>query len=189
LALDSDVVSAVTQGGEHTFALTEEALKHGAKSLEFHRAYYNNSEMHAYLGSWIYRNQAFMDLVRPALWAGVVVFFTGLLPATYLDRKRSIAQRYGKGPRGGDLTSAANHNPTNRFQAFALVNEKRMLLSRMFRLQKAIIRRSLAMPKRTTTAKATGYAVSGTGNWPRNGACVVAFRRNNSGVSATASIR
>src|ERR1700745_1328716 len=67
LALDSDVVPAVTQGGEHTCALTEEALKQGARSLEFHRAYYNNSEMHAYLGSWIYRNQAFMDLVRPAL--------------------------------------------------------------------------------------------------------------------------
>jgi hypothetical protein len=138
LALDSDVVPAVTQGGEHTFALTEEALKHGAKSLEFRRAYYNNSEMHAYLGSWIYRNQAFMDLVRPALWAGVVLFFTGLLPATYLDRKRSIAQRYGKGPRGRDLTSAANHNPTYRFQAFALVNEKRTLLSRMFRLQRKL---------------------------------------------------
>jgi hypothetical protein len=136
LALDSDVVPAVTKGGENTFALTEEALKHGAKSLEFHRRYYNNSEMHAYLRNWIYQNQAFMDLVRPALWAGVVLFFTGLLPATYLDRKRSIALRYGKGPRGRDLTSAANHDPTYHFQGFALVKEKRTLLSRMFRLQK-----------------------------------------------------
>ncbi len=55
--------------------------------LEFHRAYYNNSEMHAYLANWIYQNQTSMDLVRPALWAGLVLFFAGLLPATYLDQE------------------------------------------------------------------------------------------------------
>jgi hypothetical protein len=137
LALDSDVIPAVTQGGENTFALTEEALKHGAKRLEFHRRYYNNSGMHAYLRDWIYQNQAFMDLVRPALWAGVVLFFTGLLPATYLDRKRSIGQRYGKGS-SRDLASVANHNPTRRLGGFALVNEKHTILSRMFRLQKKL---------------------------------------------------
>jgi len=45
--------------------------------LEFHRSYCNNSEMHAYLGNWIYQNQTFMDFVRPALWAGLVLFFHG----------------------------------------------------------------------------------------------------------------
>jgi len=33
--------------------------------------------MHAYLGNWIYQNQTFMDFVRPALWAGLVLFFHG----------------------------------------------------------------------------------------------------------------
>jgi hypothetical protein len=84
LALDGDVVTAVTENGENTFALTEEALKHGAMHLEFHRSYCNNSEMYAYLGSWIYQNQTPIDLVRPALWAGLVLFFAGLLPATFL---------------------------------------------------------------------------------------------------------
>ncbi len=138
LALDSDVVPAVTESGEHTFALTEEALKHGAMRLEFHRGYCNNSEMHAYLGNWIYQNQTFMDFVRPALWAGLLLFFTGLLPATYLDRKRSIALRYGKRPSGPDLMNVAKHNPKQRFQGFGLVNEKRTTLDRMFGLHKKL---------------------------------------------------
>jgi hypothetical protein len=111
-ALESDIVSAVTESGENTFALTEEALKHGAMRLEFHRSYCNNSEMHAYLRSWIYQNQTFMDLVRPALWAGLLLFFAGLLPATYLDRKRSIALRNGKKPSGPNLVNVAKPGQT-----------------------------------------------------------------------------
>jgi hypothetical protein len=138
LALDSDVVPVVAESGENTFALTEEALKHGAMRLEFRRTYCNNSEMHAYLGNWIYQNQTFMDLVRPALWAGLVLFFAGLLPATYLDRKRFIGLRYGKKPSGTNLMNVAKHNPTHRFRGFGLVNGKRTMLDRLFSLGKKL---------------------------------------------------
>ena len=136
LALDSDVVPVVAESGENTFALTDEALKHGAMRLEFHRNYCNNSELHAYLGNWIYQNQTLMDLIRPALWAGLVLFFAGLLPATYLDRRRFIALRYGKRPSGPDLMTVAKHNPMHRFQGIGLVNEKRAVLDRLFGLRK-----------------------------------------------------
>ncbi len=138
LALDSDVATASTESGENTFALTEEALKHGAMRLEFHRSYCHNSEMHAYLGNWIYQNQTSMDLVRPALRAGLVLFFAGLLPATYLDRKRSIELRYGKRPSSRHLVHLANRNPKHRFRGFRLVNEKRTTLDRMFSLHKKL---------------------------------------------------
>jgi hypothetical protein len=138
LALDNDVVPVVAQSGENTFALTDQALKHGAMRLEFHGTYCNNSEMHTYLGSWIYQNQTLMDLVRPALWAGLVLFFAGLLPATYLDRKRSIPLRYGKKPSGPNLANVAKHNPTHRFRGFGLVNGKRTMLDRLFRLRKKL---------------------------------------------------
>ena len=137
-ALDSDVVPVVAESGENTFALTKEALKHGAIRLELHRRYCNNSEMHAYLGNWIYQNQDFMDLVRPALWAGFVLFFAGLLPATYLDRKRFIALRYGKRPTGRDLMNVAKSDPRHRFRGFGLVNEKRTMLDRLFTLHKKL---------------------------------------------------
>ncbi len=138
LALDSDVVAAVTERGENTFTLAEEALKHGAMCLEFHRTYCKNSEMHAYLGNWIYQNQTVMDLVRPALWAGLVLFFVGLLPATFLDRKRSIALLYGKRRRDPDLMNVAKGNPKHRFRGFGLMNEKRTMLYRMFGLHKEL---------------------------------------------------
>jgi hypothetical protein len=138
LALDSDVVPAVAEGGENTLALTDEALKHGGLRLEFHRSYYNNSEMHAYLANWIYQNQTPMDLVRPALWAGLVLFFAGLLPATYLDRRRFIELSHGKRPSDPDLMIVAKHNPRHRFQDFGLVNEKRTVLDRLFGLRKKL---------------------------------------------------
>jgi len=138
LALDSDVVPVVAESGENTFALTGEALKHGAMRLEFHRSYCNNSQMHTYLGSWIYQNQTLMDLVRPALWAGLVLFFAGLLPATFLDRKRSNALHYGKKPSGPDLMNLAKLNPRRRFQGCGLVNGKRTMLDRLFSLHKKL---------------------------------------------------
>jgi hypothetical protein len=138
LALDSDVVPVVAESGENTFALTDQAMKHGAIRLEFHRSYCNNSEIHAYLGNWIYQNQDFMDLARPALWAGLVLFFAGLLPATYLDRKRFIALRYGKRPSGRDWMNVAKPDSRHRFPGFGLVNEKRTMLDRLFSLHKKL---------------------------------------------------
>jgi hypothetical protein len=138
LALDSDVLPAVAERGENIFALTDQAMKHGAIRLEFHRSYYNNSEMHAYLGNWIYQNQTSMDLVRPALWAGLILFFAGLLPATYLDRKRSIALRHGKRPSSRDLMNVAKPDPRHRFRGFGLVIEKRRMLDRLFSLLKKL---------------------------------------------------
>lgn len=131
LALDSDVVPVMSDSGENTFALTEEAVKHGALRLEFHRAHYNNAEMHAYLGNLIYRNQSLMDLARPALWTGLVLFFTGILPATYLDHKRSVALRYGRRPRGPELIPVAqlNHRQSSRGKGF--VKHLRTMLNRM----------------------------------------------------------
>jgi hypothetical protein len=138
LALDSDVVPVVAESGENTFALTKEALKHGAMRLELHRRNCNNSEIHAYLGNWIYQNQDFMDLVRPALWAGLVLFFAGLLPATYLDRKRFIVLRYGKRPSGRNWMNGAKPDSRHRFRGFGLVIEKRTMLDRLFTLHKKL---------------------------------------------------
>jgi len=136
LALDSDVVPAMSNSGENTFALTEEAVKNGALRLELHRAYYNNAEMHAYLGNLIYRNQNLVDLVRPALWAGLVLFFAGILPATYLDRRRSIVLRYGKKPRGPELIPVAQFNRKRRSGARGLVMGLRAMLEWVLGLNK-----------------------------------------------------
>jgi hypothetical protein len=138
LALDSDVVPALSEDWESTFALTEEALKHGALRLEFHRAYYNNAEMHTYLGKLIYLNQTLVDLVRPALWGGLVLFFTGLLPATYLDHKRSVAMRNGKRPRGLELLPVAQLNRERHSRGMGFVSRLHTMLKRVLGLNKKL---------------------------------------------------
>jgi hypothetical protein len=138
LALDSDVVPVVTGSGESTFTPTKEALNHGALRLESHRGYYNNAEMHAYLGNLIYQNQPLTGLARPALWAGLILFFAGLLPATYLDHKRSSARRYGRRLTGPDLMNVAQFNRRNRFRGTGLVNEHRTMLNWVLGLKKKL---------------------------------------------------
>jgi hypothetical protein len=138
LALDSDVVPAVTASGEHTFALTKEALKHGALRLESYRGHYKNAEMHAYLGNMIYHNQTPMDLVRAALWSGLGLFFAGLLPATYLDQRRCFALRYGTKLRGPELMTVEQFNRPHRSRGMGFVIRHRRVLDGMLGLNKKL---------------------------------------------------
>jgi hypothetical protein len=138
LALDSDVVPAVTESGENTFALTKEALKHSSLRLESHRGHYNNAEMHAYLGNMIYRNQTSMDLVRAALWSGLGLFFAGLLPATYLDQRRFCALRYGTKLRGPELMTVAQFKRPHRSRGMGSVNKHRTMVDRILGLNKKL---------------------------------------------------
>jgi hypothetical protein len=138
LALDSDVVPAVTASGENTFALRKEVLKHGSPRLESYRARYNNAEMHTYLGNMIYHNQTPMDLVRAALWSGLGLFFAGLLPATYLDQRRFFALRYGTKFGGPELMTVAQFNRPHRSRGMGFVNKHRTMLDRMLGLNKKL---------------------------------------------------
>jgi hypothetical protein len=138
LALDSDVAPAVTASGENTFALRKEALKHGSLRLESYRSHYNNAEMHAYLGSMIYRNRSPMDLVRAALWSGLGLFFAGLLPATYLDQRRIFALRYGTKLRGPELMTVGQFNRPHLSRGMGFVNKHRTMLDRILGLNKKL---------------------------------------------------
>jgi hypothetical protein len=138
LALDSDVVPAVTEGEEHNFVLSKEAVKQGALRLESQRGYYNNGEMHAYLGNLIYQNQTLMDLVRPALWGGLVLFLVGMLRAIYLDGRQSHELQYGRRLRGPELVTVAQFNRTHRAPGIDFPIEDRTVLARMLGLNKKL---------------------------------------------------
>ena len=138
LALDSDVVLTVTERGENSFALSKEALTHGALRLESHYGHYNNAEMRAFLGNLIYHNQTPMDFFRPALWAGLVLFFAGLLPATHLDHSRSSTLRYGRRQARSDSMNVPQLNRRHCFRGISLVNGRRAVLDRMVGLNKKL---------------------------------------------------
>lgn len=67
MALDNEVEPFVTENGEGTFMLTEEAIKVGDLNLEWQRARYDNAKLHEFLGHWIYQDQTFTDLARMSL--------------------------------------------------------------------------------------------------------------------------
>jgi hypothetical protein len=140
LALDDDVVPAVTESGENTFALTKEAAKQGALRLELHRAYYNNAQMHAYLANWIYQDQTIIDLVRPALWGGLVVFLVGLWPVALLERQRTSELRNGRRLRVPQSMALPRSNRTHHSSGVGLGNEKQPLLERMLGTVKKLSR-------------------------------------------------
>ena len=151
LALDNDVVPTVTESGENTFALTKEAVKQGALRLQLHRAYYNNAQMHAYLANWIYQDQTLIDLARPALWGGLVVFLVGLWPVTWLEWERTSEFRYGR-------MNATQSNRKHHSRGVGLGDEKRPLLGRMLDTVKKL---SLARNKKNGHVLLTGNATTG----------------------------
>jgi hypothetical protein len=57
IALDNEVVPFVTEKGESTFTLTEEAIKIGDLKFEWQRGRYHNAKLHEFLGHWIYQDQ------------------------------------------------------------------------------------------------------------------------------------
>jgi hypothetical protein len=87
--------------------------------------------MHAYLANWIYQDQTLMDLARPALWGGLVVFLVGLWPVALLEQKRRGELRNGRRLRGLQLMALARSNRRHHSTGIGLGNEKRPLLERM----------------------------------------------------------
>jgi len=81
LALDEEV----TETGNGGYALTDEAVKAGDVRLEWQRGQFDNVKMHAYLGHWIYGDQTFLDMAKPALWGGLGVLVAGLIVAIPKD--------------------------------------------------------------------------------------------------------
>jgi len=62
-------------------------------------------------------------------WAGSVL--RGPVPATYLDRNRASALRYGRKPRGPELMSVAQSNRPQSSRGRDLVNAFRTILTRV----------------------------------------------------------
>src|SRR6266404_1036545 len=114
MALDNEVEPFVTEKGEGTFTLTEEAIKVGDLKLEWQRARYNNAKLHGFLGDWIYQDQTLTDLAKPALWGGLGVLLVGLVVAIPMDSARKRIRKHGRRLKGPELVTARAFNRRNR---------------------------------------------------------------------------
>ena len=154
LALDGEV----TETGESAYALTDEAVKAGDVRLEWQRGQFDNAKMRAYLGHWIYRDQTFLDLVKPALWGGLGVFVVGLIVAIPKDAARKRERKEGRRLKGPELVSVREFNRLNRSDGIGFVQQERTFEQRLFgKVQ------SLNLPRRIESSHILIMGDSGTG--------------------------
>ena len=114
LALNEEVVLVTTAAGKTTFSLTEEGVRVGDRRLEWQEGQYDNAQIHAFLGHWIYHGQNLTDFLRPGLWGGLGVFFVGLLIAIPKDGARARARKEGRRLKGPELVTVRKFNRRNR---------------------------------------------------------------------------
>jgi len=88
--------------------------------------------MHAYLGHWIYRDQNFLDLVKPALWGGLGVLLVGLVVAIPKDAARKRERKEGRRLKGPELVSVKEFNRRNRTDGIGFVQQERTLKQKLF---------------------------------------------------------
>lgn len=160
LALDEEVMPLKTATGENTFALTVAALKLGDRRLEWQQAEYSNAELHALLGHWIYRDQAFFDFLKPALFGGLGVFIMILLIALPKDAARTRARKEGRRLKGPELVSVRAFNRRNRSEGIGFPQTQTLghrMLGRVpvLRLPRAIEPSHILILGDTGTGKST----------------------------------
>ena len=124
MALDNEVEPFVTEKGESTFTLTEEAIKVGDLKLEWQRARYDNAKLHEFLGHWIYQDQTLTDLAKPALWGGLGVLLVGLVVAIPMDSARKRIRKHGRRLKGPELVTARAFNRRNRSDGIGFLQQQ-----------------------------------------------------------------
>jgi len=124
IVLDSEVEPFVTDKGENTFALTEDAMKVGDLKLEWQRGRYDNAKLHEFLGHWIYRDQTLTDLAKPALWSGLGVLLVGLLVAFPKDAARRRVRKHGRRLKGPELVTTRVFNRRHRSDGIGFLQQQ-----------------------------------------------------------------
>src|SRR5712692_5431157 len=127
MALDNEVEPFVTEKGEGTFTLTQEAIKVGDLKLEWQRARYGNAKLNEFLGHWIYQDQTLTDLAKPALWGGLGVLLVSLVVAIPKDAARKRIRKHGRRLKGPELVTARAFNRRNRSDGIGFLQEQSFL--------------------------------------------------------------
>lgn len=160
LALNEEVRPLKAATGENTFALTEPAEKLGDRRLVWQQGQYNNAGLRAFLGHWIYRDQTFLDFLKPALFGSLGVFIMGLLLAIPKDAARTRARKEGRRLKGPQLVTVRGFNRRNRSDGIGFPQAKTLtqrMLGRMptLRLPRAVEPSHILIMGDTGTGKST----------------------------------
>jgi type IV secretory pathway TraG/TraD family ATPase VirD4 len=133
LALDNDVI----ERGEHSFSLSDQAIKSGALRLEWQRKAFERAKLYAILRHQIYRDKSLPVLSKPAWVGALVILFGALLVAIPKDVARARRLRQGRRLKGPELVTAAQFNRRNHSDGIAFV-QRRGSLSRLIRSARSV---------------------------------------------------
>src|SRR5258708_3246935 len=113
-ALDEEVMQVKTGTGETVLALTPEAVATGDVRLVIQKVLWDNARLHDFLGQWIYRDETFLDFVKPGLMGGIVVFLVALALAIPKDSQPAPERKEEPRLKGPQLVTPPKFNPKNR---------------------------------------------------------------------------
>jgi len=82
--------------GETALALTPEAVAIGDVRLVIQKVRWDSARLHDFLGQWIYRDETFLDFIKPGLMGGMVVFLVALALAIPKDFQRARERKEGR---------------------------------------------------------------------------------------------
>jgi hypothetical protein len=95
-----EVVPAVLPNGLPGVALTERAVQHGAMRLEWQEHKFDNDRLYRVIRHWVFQNQTWWDLARPACYGGLGILLLGLCLGIPRDLRAAKVRRQGRLVRG-----------------------------------------------------------------------------------------
>lgn len=110
LAGDNEVV----EQQEHSFVLSDQAVKSGALRVEWQQKPFENARLHAILRNQIYHQQSLFVLSKPAWFGALMIFMFGLCVAIPMDLARLRRLRHGRRLKGPELVTGAQFNRRNK---------------------------------------------------------------------------
>ena len=95
-----EVVPATLANGSPGLALTESAVKHGAVRIEWHELRRDNDYLYGKIRHWVFQDQSWWDLLRPACYRGMWILLLGLCVGIPRDMRATMIRRRGRLVRG-----------------------------------------------------------------------------------------
>src|SRR5437899_12704201 len=105
-ALHEEYIEVKTGTGETALALTPEAVAIGDVRLVIQKVLWDSARLHDFLGQWSYRDETFLDLIKPGLLGGAVVFLVALALGIPNDSRRARERKEGRRLKGPELVNA-----------------------------------------------------------------------------------
>jgi Type IV secretion-system coupling protein DNA-binding domain len=110
LATNGEVVPVVLSDGQPGIALTEWAVNHGIVRIRWDQGMFNNTYLYGMIRQWVFQDETWWELLRPACFGGLGVLLLGLCVGVPRDRRVKKERWVGRVVRGPLLVTRDQFN-------------------------------------------------------------------------------